>query len=521
MTEVVDLPRTQTVAGPPRPGAAGALLHASVGTGVLVVASVPMARVPVIADDFQALHETYATADGSLLAAVRFGLEQGTLAGHFNPFGQAVGAVYHFFAYWLSAQLRVDPLYYDVTAALILTWLSALAGATLATRVLRRATGADLSVWPAFCAVAVLTGITLQIHAPWSNDPVVSYGPAGWGSTALGLWLLAAAVRATSSARSRSRDVVVVGVVAVLCVVYYEMLVAAVAATAVVYAGSVLTEPRASRGWAVRRALVLTVVGVVLPATVFLVGRRLAAPSVEGSYTGTTVVLGPEAVRTWGDGMVGALPAGGWQYLATADQPVVIVAPVLVLSLVLALLTGLAALVLRRGPRLRVVAPGQLVVGVVAVLAFWSAATASHSITAKTIAEIRAPGMVYLFYAVGVVSVAVLGTIALQLLLPRTPSSVVTAGLLVVAVFVVAQVALNWAAVAKIDEIYPHNPDMTALSTDPDAPPAQRCQAMAAWTARPWPEYYRSSVTESVQENYERAFGEPFCPAGIPPGPEQ
>jgi hypothetical protein len=159
-------------------------------------------------------------------------------------------------------------------------------------------------------------------------------------------------------------------------------------------------------------------------------------------------------------------------------------------------------------------------VGIAAVLAFWAVATATHSVTAKTIAEVREPGMVYLFYAVGVLCVAVLGAVALLLLLPRAPSPVVTAGLLVVAVFVVTQVALNWAAVAKVDEIYYRNPDLTALSTDPDAPAAQRCEAMANWTARPWPEYYRVAVTESVQENYERVFGEPFCPAGIPPGPE-
>ena len=42
----------------------------------------------------------------------------GSQASHSNIFGQALGALYHYLAYWLSATLGLSPQYFDVAVTL-------------------------------------------------------------------------------------------------------------------------------------------------------------------------------------------------------------------------------------------------------------------------------------------------------------------------------------------------------------------------------------------------------------------
>ena len=145
-------------------------LWAGLGTALLGLGAVPIARVPIIGDDFHALFESYAVADGSVLNALVYGWKQGFLAGHFNPVGQAVGAVYHFEAYAVSAFLGISPQNYDVFFRLALMWLTVAGAAMVLTWGLRHAGAVgQISLWRNFALLAAVTAATLQLH-PWSNE---------------------------------------------------------------------------------------------------------------------------------------------------------------------------------------------------------------------------------------------------------------------------------------------------------------------------------------------------------------
>jgi hypothetical protein len=487
------------------------------GAAAVAVGYVPAARVPIIADDFQALQETFAVSDGNLWRAISFGVEAGQLGGHFNPVGQALGAAYHFTAYWASAVLGLSPQYFDVLAYLALILLT-VAGATSA--VVWGASRSSLgrpAFWPLFALICGITAATLQIHAPWSNDPVVSYGPAGWGSAAIGFWTIALALRATAPGARGKGSIIACSALAIGCVWYYEMLVSAVAATALALV--LIATVAADRATARRRCLVLLVTAVLLPAVLFVLGRRFALPSGSGSYGGTTVTVGPAALETWLYGMVGALPGGGWNFLAEMSGPPLVRVSTLILAGALCLLlvgTGVTWWRAQAQPAV-VSAVGasaarrSTIILVAPLLVFWALATASHSVTLKYIEEIRSPGQVYLFYAVGVVAVAALIAVLLTHLVRRMPTPVLAGLLPLAGIFVLVQVASNMSVADSVLRQYDQNGPLVALSTDGDADLDVRCAVLEAWSVRPWPEYYRTAVTEDVQENYERMFGEPFC----------
>lgn len=494
------------------------LTWAAAGVVVLAVGYVPAGRVPVIADDFQALQEVHAVSNGSLWEAVVFGIQQGRAGGHFNPLGQVIGSAYHFAAYDVSAALGISPQYFDVFAYIALILLT-VAGATYAAVWgLSRTRGGRPAYWPLFALICAITAATLQIHAFWSNDPVVSYGPAGWGSAALGFWTIAWALRAVAPDAAGKRAIVVCSLLALGCVLYYEMLVAAVAAVAVV---AVLTATLAADRMAVRKRCLLVVgTGVLLPAVVFVAGRRLGLPSdTVSGYTGTTISFGTDALETWWYGMVGALPGGGWNFIAEVAGAPVLRGPSLLLAGALCVLLGVIGFGWARQSAREPLEAGtdrsastrSALILVAALVTFWVAATAAHSVTLKSIEEIRHPGQVYLFYAVGVVVVAVLIALLLTVLVRRARTAALVALTPLVGLFVLVQVALNMAVADAVHRNYPQNAPLVALSTDGNASADVRCAVLAAWVAEPWPEYYIESVVENLQENYELEFGRPFC----------
>jgi hypothetical protein len=531
-------------AGPSRARrTAGRLAWATAGAVALGLGYVPASRVPVIADDLQGTFEIYAVSDGNLWNAVRYGVSAGMEGGHFNPIGQAVGAAYHYMTYWVSARLEISPQYVDVLAYLVLIAATITGATALVVWGLARWSHAQPSYWPFFALVCGLTAATLQIHAPWSNDPVVSYGAAGWGSAALGFWTIAWALRATAPSSVGRGPLAITSALAVSCVWYYEMLVAAVAALALVVVATALLAP--DRGVVRRRCVVLLGTAVALPAVLFVLGRQLTDVA-DGRYSGTAVSLGSDAFRTWHVGMTSALPGGGWDYLSSvAGAPVLRLSTVLIAGALAAVVGGIIAAWVRSSARLSagddsgssaeddrtIVADAEAMDGAMdgaapatswrgaplvvlaAMTSFWVLATATHSVTAKYIQEIQSPGHVYLFYAVGVVAVAALLGLALVLLRPRWRPSVTLGVLPLVGVFIFGQVAVNTSVADAVNRIYPLNASLVSMSTDPDVPVDTRCEVLEAWMLQPWwPGYYSNSVAENLQENYERSFGEPFCP---------
>lgn len=509
-----------------RPGRWRNLAWAVAGAAALAVGYIPGARVPIIADDFQALQETYAIADGSLWNALTFGFSAGSGASHSNVFGQAIGALYHYLAYWLSATFGFSPHYYDVVVTLGMIALGVAGAASVVVWGLGRLPAGPPAFWPTFALLAAVTAATLQLHVPWSDDPVVSYGPAGFGSTALGFWTIAWALRAIAPGARGAWSILVCSALAVVCVWYYEMLVAAIAAVAVALVLTALTA--VDRAQVRRRCLVLMGTAVLLPAVLFVLGRvLLAVPAEEANYGGTTMALGPAGVSAWGRGMVGALPGGGWRYLTeAAGSPTLSWEAVQVAAALLVLVGGIGFAWVRStgaGAALAdVERPGvaerlplwqhPALVLVATIVTYWALATATHAMTVKYSEKMARSGQVYLSYAVGLIGVAALIVLALLALRHRRRARLGAVLLPLAGAFVLGQVALNMVLAEITQSHYPINALLVAQSADGDLPEEVRCGTLFDWsTKQGWPEYYQTAVSDGVQENYERMFGEPFC----------
>ncbi len=497
--------------------AAGSAGWAGLGLLALVVGYLPAARVPIIADDLHALFATYGLSD-SFWGSLLWGAEQGRQGGHFNPIGQALGAGYHYLVYATSAAGQFSPQRVDVLASVVLI-AAAVAGATylISWGLVRSRTGRP-AFWPLFAVLCAVTAATLQIHAYYTNDPVVSYGMAGFGSAALGFLTVGVTLRACAPRSSGRAGIVVSSVLSVVCIWYYEMLVAAVAAVAVALVLVLLTS--ADRAAIRRRVLVLLGTSVVLPAVAFVVGRQFSAQQdADYVYAGTQVTIGWDSIRTWTAGMVGALPGGGWNYLAEmAGKPIVDGISISIAGALCLLIGVIGALWHRRVTRdaAAVVAPqhvsrAAVLVPVGTLVSFWAAATATQSITAANVALIQRPGQVYLFYAVGVVAVAGLLAVVVGQLPRRGRAGTLVVLLPVVGLFVAVQVASNLTVAAAVSRTYDQNASLVALSTNPDSDPGTRCDVLAAWQQGPWPPYYRDLITRTLQEDFERVYDQPFC----------
>lgn len=487
-------------------------LWAVLGTALLGIGLIPAARVPILGDDFQALFETYTRGRGSFGTAVAYGWRAGMQAGHFNPVGQAIGAAYHYTVFALSASWQLPPQLFAALADAGLVWLTVLAATSVLVQGLRYAgITPRVPFWPGFACLAAITASTLELH-PWSNDPVTSFLPAGWGSAVVAFAILGLALRSTQWQRTSWVDVVLAGVIGVFAVLYYEMLVGAVAGAAVVYAAAVL-RARSHRDRAqLFRGLALFGAGVALPAVVFVCCRMLAVPQAKSNYTGTAVSLGPKALHTFYVATVGALPGGGWRYLSDSAGPFRITTGAGLFTLTL--LAGIVVLALAWGRRPALTGRWSrtAAVPVVAVLVTWAATTATHATSEKYITEIRSPGQVYLYYVVAVVCVALLLAAFVLVVVPRFRPGVRTAGLVVLGAYLAVQLPLNWHLSQVSAAAYAANRNLATAAAESSVPTRVRCDTLLAWAQRPWPQYYRDAVIRDLQTDFRLAHGSAFCP---------
>ncbi|WP_263729310.1 hypothetical protein [Cellulomonas sp. SG140] len=485
----------------------------ALGTFLIALALLPVARVPILGDDLQAYFETYALAHGSAWQALTFGWGQGMKAGHFNPVGQAIGALYHFGAFAFSSAMGWSPQRYHMAGDAVVLWLTVLAAAATLVWGMRQVGGrssARPSLAPAFALVAGVVAVSLELH-PWTNDPVSTFVMAGWGSAAIGFLVLGLALRASVPGRRGWTDLVLVSAVGVIAVLYYEELTGMVAGAAAVYLLSGLRARRRGDVREVRRLLLLAAGGVLLPAVVFLAGRYLAVPADVSNYTGTAVAFGPAGAATWWAAMVGALPGGGLPFLLTnaGGAPLTLTSIGLGLAMVLGL--GVLAVAWRR--RSVEVEPGGLswLPLVVGVVVGWALTTATQAFTPKYISEITTPGQVYLYYSVGMVSASLLVAWVIAAHGPRL-SRLAPALLMLAGAFAMVQVPLNWELGGISARAYEVNHQLSRVASDDAVPADVRCAAVLAFAERPWPDYYRKAIVTDAITDFRLAFGSALCP---------
>lgn len=493
------------------------------GLAILFVGFLPATRVPIIGDDFYVIYQAQGMSKGDVFAWISLAWGWGMQAGHFNPIGQVLGGLYHFISMPLTSALNISPAYYYQGGAFALLLLAVISATYFFVQTLKTL---ELEITPGstaryFALVAAITGLTIQIH-PWSNDPVTTYSMAGYGSTAVGFLLLGLAMKAI---RPNSHPVwmtVKVSLVAVFSVVYYELLVAAVAGAAVIFAAGLLKK-LAITTVSKKRIVALLGFGVVLPAIVFLGGRAyVSLISGTGGYTGT-VVGGPlDGVKTFAFSLISAVPGGAWPYSFYRVNPMILSRPAFLAGTVLvALLIIFAIAWFRTAPAEPVRHPRKIGIPLLALIVFWWLSTAAQAFTAKYIAEITAPGLVYLFYPIGMLTMSlIIAGFAVQVSKKR----LLTVGAIFLAFttwFGMTQQTINWTLSIQMESAYRLNSELAAATTNSRIDEEQRCARLERWLEREWPEYYREGVLANLEPTYYQLKGEEFCSTDVANAPAE
>ncbi len=173
----------------------------------------PVLLTTVYADDFVNPFSQFPAASLDPAALLEYAWNGTRGAGHINVVGQAVGAFHAAFNVVVMSVfgLRYSTIYAATKLAVYV--LTALAASAFLRQV-AAAMGRTVSVWRARIMVSVALFGTLQIHIPWSNDPVASYPMSGFATAALGFGLLSLALRALQA--DRLKHAVLTGVAGAL-----------------------------------------------------------------------------------------------------------------------------------------------------------------------------------------------------------------------------------------------------------------------------------------------------------------
>ena len=265
----------------------------------------PILLTTVFADDFINPFLQFTYSGVSPLELITDGWDRARAAGHINFLGQIIGG-YVLTAWMLlmSVGLRYSTIY--AASKLLVLVLAAVSGASLMRRS-AEAIGRPITVWRARLAISVLLFGSLQLHIPWSNDPVGSYPASGFASAAIGFLVLTTALLALQ--RDSVPLAALVGLLGCASVWYYEINVVAVVAIVPLLiwrwlAGAAPRRPS-------RRLVGFGLIMVVAPGLVVAASKVVLTP-VENTYTGTDVAVGSQQARGVLTGLVSTLPASAW-----------------------------------------------------------------------------------------------------------------------------------------------------------------------------------------------------------------
>lgn len=268
----------------------------------------PVLLTTVYADDYINPFSQFPTTRLDPIEMFRFAWRGAKGAGHINVLGQLIGTVLS--AIWMVLMSVVGLRYSTVYAGTkLLTYiLTALAAAAFVRKCTQKI-GRPVSPWRARIYVSIALFTSLQIHIPWSNDPVSSYPASGFAAAALGFLVLSLALDALSGLSIR--QAVICGVVGGLAVIYYEITLAAVAAIVPLAAWSWVSRRKdASR--ALLETTKLASPMLVIPVVIALATKIALGPAAS-SYSGTAVALGGKQVRSVGYGIISTLPGSSWK----------------------------------------------------------------------------------------------------------------------------------------------------------------------------------------------------------------
>jgi hypothetical protein len=466
----------------------------------------PALLITVSLDDFINPFFIYDRYGPSLSGPVFSMMADVPRTGHFNYLGMAVGGA----TYWLWAHLIAMGVRYSLIFAItkfVVFLATALITARLVRRILDAVLGISVSVWTTRFVVAGVLFTSLQIHVPWSLDPVGSFPLSGYAAVAVGLLAVDRVLEALL--RPTRANVAIGALMVVLSILYYEINVAVIAASVPL----LVIVPRATA--ADRRQACRLILQLFAPAIVITVVLQQHAARINQGYTGTELSRDLGGIRTFVVAMLGSVPGAAW--ITARDwlgQPVsIFLTACLALGALLLLATTIGSRdhLWRRSERTAIL---PTVAALACPLLLWTAATAVQAATVKVSAEAIRVGHVYNYYAYGSVGVAMIVVMATVPLAStrwfiRARPIVLSAALL----FATVQLTLNDTLAREYNRRFdPSAAVLVAFSEQWDE--ASRCQALRRWDELPyWQPYYRDALRNGMNALYLDTHDELFCAA--------
>lgn len=469
----------------------------------------PVLITTVSADDLINPFTQIYHAGTSIDAVMRRTWSATSATGHFNYVGQGIGSVVVMIWTYLIGNfgIRFSAVY---AATKFLVYLFCLVVSAAAIRSALSFIGINISTWPTRIWILVVTSIFLQIHVPWSNDPVASYPLAGFLTVAIGV-LYIVFVIALSNSNSLVRAFFI-GIFGVFAVLYYEYNSFAIFSVAPILLYWLWQDRKSKTIFINRINMSLLCVG---PAAMVTVYFYLSHKAASANYSGTALSFEAPFAKTFLNGVASTFPASSWKIAhewltGPLLRPTQSWFPYLLGLVVLGSMYSLRS---RWGSRqlTREVKWQGVFIGCSPFVIYWLGATFTQTSTEKVQLEAVRIGQVYNFYAVGVVCLAIVSIILLSLVNWRGVPVLVRTGLFtVVLLFGAYQYVVNWNVMIQFNGVTSGSQNL--LVAYAEMPPMEeRCAALNSWKTMGWPEYYWLDMELGLNESYKIFHGEAFC----------
>lgn len=480
----------------------------------------PILSTPLVADDFAAPFYQFHAAGFGITPAVKYGWDSAYGGINFRILGSPFGSLIHFFYVDLAGRFGIP-----ISTSYFITKLGVYLGvgivAAWVCNQLLRLAGKRLSQWTVLFVTSTVTFVSLQNHALWSNDPVVSYPLAGFGSVILGLAVLGYSLK-TAILGITSRRIAILSTLTTASVLYYEINVGMIMGIAPLFVIVALRRAADDQSlfFSKSKNLVFVSIPCVIPALVLLWGRNLSGSAAQ-LYGGTTIRLGIRSLHTFVNGMMSTLPGSAWvlskETLGGSVRFIAGVLPVVVLLILV--VTWFLYSEAHQAKQKRTFDGWLFATGLIALLIFWFIGVGLQSITMKVQDESPRIGYVYTYYAVGATVVALVVSMAILYFgspLRMKTSTVVVA--IVLTVVASCQLTVNWRLLDRMHAAFePSRALIAAFSSQATVP--YRCRALLDWSNGGWPDYYEVGMIAGLQDAYRHYHREEFCPNFVRPMP--
>lgn len=471
----------------------------------LVVTLSSAVFTPLLADDLQVAFSSGKTLDQSWFQQVQNGLSTYGSGGHFN----IVGQIFSFLSMKMWAEVSVaaglDLLWGFWAQKFLVYVLVLLSMAWFVVRINPRVT-----FLTAFVITSVLFGGLIQIHTPWSNDPVTNF-VIGFACVPFALFAIFRSLEAIS--KSTLKNYTLAAGAILLSVLVYEINAAVIPAVGIAilfdFARKIFQggERKSTLALGLKNSMWL----VFVPAFSVLVFRSLAPARVqvyEGTAVSGDIFSFAETLRT---GVTSVVPTIAWADSVYVVGGLFVNQSANYLSLLAVFLIGMIVICLRGRKDFQNELSRQfdsskiLSLVIVSISTYGLAVVAIQASTVKIQLEVSQPGSVYTFYAPAFVSFVLVT--AFVLLRSRTIAVFI---LIWVAAILPIQVNANWMLNNWLNANFTLNSRITYLATNLGSDD-KNCNALENWLEIPFPEYYKKSIYEDINTFSMTINGSRFC----------